>query len=259
GITEDIITELSRFHSLFVIARNSSFSYKGRSPDIRQVGKELGVRYVLEGSVRKSGNRIRITAQLIDASTGNHVWADRYDRDLTDVFAVQDEITATIAARLGTSIERVEIDVSGRKSPSNLGAYDYYLRARALRQNSSGREEGLKARAFCEKAIEIDPLFAPPYAEITYSYTREVAERWDVPRRQEAITKGLEMAARAIALDPALSQAHMTMSQLLFRARDYKGAATSALRAIELNPNDPESYLARGNLLYYTNNSPASL
>jgi TolB-like protein/class 3 adenylate cyclase/tetratricopeptide (TPR) repeat protein len=259
GMAEDIITALSRFPTLLVIARNSSFTYKGKAVDIKQVGRELGVRYVLEGGVRKGGNRIRITAQLIDASTGNHVWADRYDRELTDVFAVQDEITATITARLGTSIERVEIDVSGRKSPSNLGAYDYYLRARAFRHNSSGREEGLQARAFCEKAIEIDPQFAPPYAEASYSYSREVAERWDVSRRQEAITKGLAMATRAIALDPALSIAHMTMGMLLFRARDYKGAATSGLRAIELNPNDPESYVARGNMLYYTNNSREAL
>ena len=205
GMAEDIITALSRFPTLLVIARNSSFTYKGKAVDIKQVGRELGVRYVLEGGVRKGGNRIRITAQLIDASTGNHVWADRYDRELTDVFAVQDEITATITARLGTSIERVEIDVSGRKSPSNLGAYDYYLRARAFRHNSSGREEDLQARAFCEKAIEIDPQFAPPYAEASYSYSREVSERWDVSRRQEAITKGLAMATRAIALDPALS------------------------------------------------------
>ena len=259
GMAEDIITALSRFPTLLVIARNSSFTYKGKAVDIKQVGRELGVRYVLEGGVRKGGNRIRITAQLIDASTGNHVWADRYDRELTDVFAVQDEITATITARLGTSIERVEIDVSGRKSPSNLGAYDYYLRARAFRHNSSGREEGLQARAFCEKAIEIDPQFAPPYAEASDSYSREVSERWDVSRRQEAITKGLAMATRAIALDPALSRAHMTMGMLLFRARDYKGAATSGLRAIELNPNDPESYVARGNMLYYTNNSREAL
>jgi TolB-like protein/class 3 adenylate cyclase len=259
GITEDIITALSRFPTLLIIARNSSFTYKGKAVDIKQVGRELGVRYVLEGSVRRGGNRIRITAQLIDASTGNHVWADRYDRELTYVFAVQDEITATITARLGTSIERVEIDASGRKSPSNLGAYDYYLRARASRHNSSGREGGLQARAFCEKAIEIDPQFAPPYAEASYSYHREVAERWEVSRRQEAITKGLAMATRAMALDPALSIAHMTMSMLLFRARDYQGAATSGLRAIELNPNDPESYVARGNMLYYTNNSREAL
>ena len=259
GMAEDIITALSRFPTLFVIARNSSFTYKGKAVDIKQVGRELGVRYVLEGSVRKSGSRIRITAQLIDASTGNHVWADRYDRELTDIFAVQDEITATITARLGTSIERAEIDASGRKSPSNLGAYDYYLRARAFRQNSSGREAGLQSRIFCEKAIEIDPQFAPPYAELSYTYHREVAERWDISRRQEAITKGLAMAARAIALDPALSTAHMTMGMLLFRARDYQGATTSGQKAIELNPNDPESYVAHGNMFYYTNRSREAL
>ena len=259
GMVEDITTALSRFKSLFVIARNSSFTYKGKSVDIKQVGRELGVRYVLEGSMRKGGNRIRITAQLIDALTGNHVWADRYDRELTDIFAVQDEITATITARLGTSIELAEIDASGRKSPSNLGAYDYYLRARAFRQNNSGSEAGMQSRAFCEKAIEIDPNFAPPYAELSYTYHREVAERWDVSGRQKAIAKGIAMATRAMTLDPSISTAHMTMGMLLFRARDYEGAETSALKAIELNPNDPESYIARGNLLYYTNRSREAL
>ena len=259
GLVEDITTALSRFKSLFVIARNSCFTYKGKAVDIKQVGRELGVRYVLEGSMRKGGNRIRITAQLIDASTGNHVWADRYDRELTDIFAVQDEITATITARLGASIELAEIDASGRKSPSNLGAYDYYLRARAFRQNNSGSEAGLQSRAFCEKAIEIDPNFAPPYAELSYTYHREVAERWDVSGRKKAIAKGIAMATRAMALDPSISTAHMTMGMLLFRARDYEGAETSALKAIELNPNDPESYVARGNLLYYTNRSREAL
>ena len=259
GMAEDIITALSRFPTLFVIARNSSFTYKGKAVDIKQVGRELGVRYVLEGSVRKGGDRIRITAQLIDASTGNHVWADRYDRELTDVFALQDEITATITARLGTSIERAEMDASGRKSPSNLGAYDYYLRARAFRQNNSGMEAGLQSRAFCERAIEIDPQFAPPYAELSYTYHREIAERWDVSRRQEAIAKGLAMATRAIALDPHLSTAHTTMGMLLFRARDYEGATASGQKAIDLNPNDPESYVARGNMLYYTNRSREAL
>jgi len=259
GTAEDIITALSRFPSLFVIARNSSFTYKGKPVDIKQVGRELGVRYVLEGSVRKGGNRVRITAQLIDASTGNHIWADRYDRELTDIFAVQDEITTTITARLGTSIERAEIDASRRKSASNLGAYDYYLRGRAFRQNHSGSAAGLQSRAFCERAIEIDPEFAPAHAELSYTYHREVAERWDVSRREEAITKGLAAATRAIALDPALSTAHMTMGMLLFRSGDYEGATESGQRAIELNPNDPESYIARGNVLYYTNRSREAL
>src|SRR5215218_6628122 len=124
GITEDIITELSRFHSLFVIARNSSFSYKGKSPDIRQVGRELGVRYVLEGSIRKSSNRIRVTGQLIDTLTGNHIWAERYDRVLEDIFAVQEEVTRAIVAAIAPRIESTELSKASRRRPDNLSAYE---------------------------------------------------------------------------------------------------------------------------------------
>ena len=129
GITEDIITELSRFHSLFVIARNSSFSYKGKSPDIRQVGRELGVRYVLEGSIRKSSNRIRVTGQLIDTLTGNHIWAERYDRVLEDIFAVQEEVTQAIVAAIAPQIEATEQSKATRRRPDNLTAYEIALRA----------------------------------------------------------------------------------------------------------------------------------
>ena len=259
GMSEDITAALSHLRWLFVIARNSSFTYKGRAVDVKQVARELGVRYVLEGSVRKGGNRIRITAQLIDGSTGNHVWADRYDRELKDIFDLQDEITSTITARLGTTIERAEIDASGRRSPSSLGAYDHYLRGRALRRNTQGKDAGQRSRALCEKAIEIDPQFAPAYAELAYAYHQDVAERSDVSQREEALTKGLAMANRALVLDPAFSTAHLVMSLLLFRLRDYEGAAASGQKAIELNPNDPESYIARGNLLYYTNRSREAL
>jgi tetratricopeptide (TPR) repeat protein len=178
---------------------------------------------------------------------------------LTDVFVLQDEITATITARLGSSIERAELDASRRKPPSNLGAYDYYLRARALRLNTSGSEAGLRLRVFCEKAIELDPQFSPPYAELAHNYLREVAERWDISKRKEAIAKGLAAATHAIVLDPSNSVAHMAMGMLLFRSGDYEGGETSGLKAIELNPNDPESYTAQANLLYYTNRSREAL
>src|SRR5450830_1163075 len=131
GVTEDIITELSRFHSLFVIARNSSFSYKGKSPDVRQVGKELGVRYVLEGSIRRASNRIRVTAQLVDALTGNHVWAERYDRVLEDIFAVQEEVTRSIVAAIAPQVVDAEIAASRRVRPGNLSAYEIAVRAYA--------------------------------------------------------------------------------------------------------------------------------
>ena len=129
GITEDIITELSRFNSLFVIARNSSFSYKGKSPDVRQVGRELGVQYVLEGSIRKSSNRIRVTGQLVDALTGSHIWAERYDRVLEDVFAVQEEVTQAIVAAIAPQIESTEQSKAARRRPGNLTAYEIGLLA----------------------------------------------------------------------------------------------------------------------------------
>src|SRR4029434_2528024 len=129
GVTEDIITELSRFSELFVIARNSSFQYKGKSPDIRQVGRELGVRYVLEGSFRRVGDRVRITAELIDAATGAHRWAERYDRELKDIFAVPDEVARTIVAILAAHVNRAEVERALLKGPTTWQAYDYYIRA----------------------------------------------------------------------------------------------------------------------------------
>ena len=141
GVTEDIITELSRFHSLFVIARNSSFSYKGKSPDIRQIGRELGVRYVLEGSIRKSLNRIRVTAQLIDTLTANHIWAERYDRVLEDIFAVQEEVTQAIVAAIAPEIELTEQSKAARRRPDNLSAYEIALRATAHAFEAVGKAD----------------------------------------------------------------------------------------------------------------------
>ena len=160
GITEDILTELSRFHSLFVIARNSSFSYKGKSVDVRSVAKELGVRYVLEGSIRKSANRIRVTAQLIDALTGNHLWAEKYDRVLEDIFAVQEEVTRAIVAAIAPHIETSEMDRSRGARPGNLSAYEVAMRGWAAAQkafgegNRSSRDEAIQ---LAREALAIDP------------------------------------------------------------------------------------------------------
>src|SRR5712672_614560 len=141
GMSEEIITELSRFHSLFVISRNSSFSYKGKSPDLRQVGRELGVRYVLEGSIRKASNRIRVTGQLVDTLTGNHIWAERYDRVLEDIFAVQEEVTQAIVAAIAPQIESTELSKASRRRPDNLSAYEIALRATAHAREALGRPD----------------------------------------------------------------------------------------------------------------------
>ena len=158
GMVEEIITALSRFRGLFVIARNSSFAYKGRAVDVKQVGRELGVRYILEGSVRKAGSRVRITGQLIDTSTGAHLWADRFDGALEDIFDLQDQVTASVVGAIAPKLEQAEIERSKRKPTENLDAYDYYLRGMAgLHQWT--REGNDEALSHFYRAIELDPEF----------------------------------------------------------------------------------------------------
>ena len=254
GISDEILTALARSPKLTVIGRNSSFAYKGKSADATEISRALGVRYLLQGSVKSAGDRIRVTAQLIDARTGAHVWAEKYDRPLGDIFAVQDEITATIAARLGATIERAEVDAGRRKAPADLAAYDYYLQGRAKEQTQD-KTSILEARDLFQKAIELDPDFAPAYAELAHSYYLEVALRWDPPRRAEAIAKGFELARKAVSLDPSLSFAHMTMGDLHLRRHDYDEAVRRAERAVELNPNDPENYAGLANIYSFVGRS----
>ncbi len=169
GIAEDIITALSRNRSLFVIARNSSFTYRGRPVDVKQVARELGVRYVVEGSVRRAGERVRISAQLIDAETGNYVWAERYDRRLVDVFEVQDEITAAVSRAIGPALSHAERQRAIRKQPENLDAWEAYQRA-MWHQAKGGAANVEQARHFLERAIELDPLFAAAHAMLAISH-----------------------------------------------------------------------------------------
>jgi adenylate cyclase len=171
GIAEDVITALSRYPSLFVIARNSSFTYKGRAVDVKQVGRELGVRYVLEGSLRKSGNRIRVSAQLVEAETGNHVWAERYDRDLTDIFAVQDEITDAVTIAITPAIAAAEQKRVMRKPPGSLDAWGAYQRG--LWHFSKGTpDDNALAEQFFQRAIDLDPGFAGGYTGLSFAQTR---------------------------------------------------------------------------------------
>ena len=174
GITEDIITALSKLHWLFVIARNSTFTYKGSAVDVTRVARELGVRYVLEGSVRKAANRVRITAQLVDGPTGNHVWADRYDRELDDIFTLQDEITESIVGHLDTEIRTSEIERARRKPPANLDAWELYHRGLWCTERVS-REDNKKALDFFQMAIKRDPNFALANAGVAYCCYHDVA------------------------------------------------------------------------------------
>jgi TolB-like protein len=169
GITEDLITELSRFRQLFVIARNSSFQYRGKDVDVRRVGRELGVQYVVEGSIRKAAERVRITAQLIDAATGNHLWAERFDRDYHDVFAVQDEVTQTIVSTLVVRLEDEGLASAKRKPPASMQAYDYWLRGKNCLDLWT-KPANVEAREFFEKAIAIDPGYARAYAGLALTY-----------------------------------------------------------------------------------------
>ena len=188
-----------------------------------------------------------MTAQLVDARTGGHVWAERYDRPLGDIFAVQDEVTAEIAARLGATIERAEADLARRKAPADLGAYDLYLQGRVKRLTTDKAQQ-LEARELFRRAVALDPGFAPAYAELAYSYYVEVALRWDPPRREEALAKGFEFARKAVELDPTLPLAHQMMGNLHLRRHEYDEAAGWAEKAVALGPNDPDNHAGLANI-----------
>jgi adenylate cyclase len=242
GITEDIITELSRFSELFVIARNSSFQYKGKSPDIRQVGRDLGVRYVLEGSIRRGGDRVRITAQLIDASTGAHRWAERYDRELKDVFAVQDELARTIAVILAAHLNKAETERALLKAPMTWRAYDYYMRAAgtfASFWSSMLIEELYETRRLLEAAIELDPNYARPYTTLSFTYIAAAQNRVDDDfMNPAALHRARELALRAIQIDPNSPDAHAGLGAALTWMSGQNDATVAAFeKAFSLNPN----------------------
>jgi len=232
GIVEDVITGLSRINWLFVIARNSSFAYKGKAVDVRRVGRELGVRYVLEGSVRKSGNRVRITGQLIEAETGNHVWADRYDGVLEDVFDLQDQITATIVGIIEPSVRRAEIERARRKRPDNLDAYELYLRA-LPHTHSAMPDDVAIAMPFLERALELDPDYAPAHAAL--AICREVRCRGSGADEAER-AEGLRHARLALALgtDDAAALAFAALA-VLHLGLDFDAASGAIARALSLN------------------------
>jgi adenylate cyclase len=241
GLTEDIITELSRFSELFVIARNSSFQFKGRSPDIRQVGRELGVRYVLEGSIRRAGDRIRISAQLIDAVTGVHRWGERYDRELKDVFAVQDEVSRTIVAILVAHVNKAEVERTLLKPPATWQAYDFFLRASAINtamRSSFSVADLYEVRRLLEHSIALDPLYARAYA--TLSGTHLFA--WIFPLDEDclnpvALERAHHLARRAVQLDPNLPVAHAHLGSVLTFEGQHEQSIAEFKKAIALNPN----------------------
>ena len=246
GMTEDLITDLAKISGLLVIARNSTFAYKGQSLDVREVARELGVRYVVEGSVRKAGGRIRINAQLIDAETGAHLWAERYDREATDVFDLQDEVRARIVAALRVKLTPAEVTRLARQMTGNAEAYDYYIRG--LRQESFFTKEGnLESRRMLERAIELDPAFAAAYGKLATAHTLAAENGWS-PAPEESMETARLLAEKAVALDDDLPQAHWAVARVYSRKRLFDGdrAIASLRKAIALDPNyaDGHAFLA---------------
>jgi adenylate cyclase len=242
GITEDITTELSRFSELMVIACNSAFQYKGRAVDIRQVGRELGARYVLEGSMRRSGGRIRITAQLIDAMTGAHRWGERYDRELHDVFAVQDEMARTIVVILAAHVNRAEIERALLKPPAAWEAYDYYLRGSEAYffSHLTKRTKGAlhQARRLLEQSLAIDPDYARAAAVLAATHRHAYFERSDGDYlNPAALDRALEWAEIAVRLDARLPEARAALGDVLLFKRQHDAAIAEFERALALNPN----------------------
>ena len=236
GVVEDIITALSRIRWLFVIARNSSFTYKGRAVDVKQVGRELGVRYVLEGSVRKAANRVRITGQLIDATTGAHLWADRFEGTLDDIFELQDQVAESVVGAIAPKLERAEIARAKRKPTASLDAYDYYLRGMANLHKGT-REAIDEALPLFLKAIELDPEFASAYAMAAWCHFWRKINGWMVDRSQE-VAEGARLARRAIELGKddavALARSGHALAHLV---GDLDGGVALVDRALVLNPN----------------------
>ena len=246
GITEDIITELSRFRTLFVIAYNSSFVFRDKDLDVTEVGRKLGVQYVVEGSVRKAGNKVRVTAQLIDAATGHHLWAERYDRELQDIFAVQDEITQAIVSTLPGRLDDAGWERAKRKRTANMTAYDYLLLGLERFKHMS-REQNAEARSMFQKAVDLDPQYARAHALLAATHV------WDVYREtstDESLDKGYESLERALALDDD-SWSRAVFGLTLFMRREDEEAEIQFQRALALNSNDAEVAAYWANVLVY--------
>ena len=247
GITEDIITELSRFHDLFVIARNSTFSYKGKSPDIRQVGRELGVRYVLEGSVRKAGNRVRVTAQLIEASTGSHLWAERYDRVLEDVFALQEDLTRGIAGAVAPTTMRTDLARAARMASTDLQAYGLAQKSVLLMVRDGYRSAQLhhdEAAALAREALARDQDCV--LAMVALAQCHWARAFFSIGPYDESLRLGLDMCDRALTLDANDHTIHQMKGVLLHGRRDFDQALISLRRAHAINPNDASTLFALG-------------
>jgi TolB-like protein/class 3 adenylate cyclase/predicted Zn-dependent protease len=253
GLTEVLTSDLSRISSLFVIARNTAFTYKGKATNVQDIGKELGVRYVLEGSVQKAGERVRIVAQLVDTTTGGHIWSQRYDRPLKDIFALQDEIVQKIVTTLRLQLTLLERGALVRKTTENLEAYDSYLRGLEYYLRYT-QETHAQARQMFEKAITLDPQYAEAYALLSMTYGREWGWGWSTD--PQTLERALAMAQRAVVLDDSLSRAHGALSLVLQMKRQSDQAIAEGERTIALDPNNADSYARQAGVLNLTGGRP---
>jgi adenylate cyclase len=257
GIAEDIITTLSKLSDLFVIARNSSFTYRDKDMTVQQVSAELGVRYLLEGSVRKAGGRVRITAQLIDGTTGGHLWADRYDRDLTDIFAVQDDVTQKIVSNLAIKLTRDEKRRLLRKAPDNVEAYDHNLRGSDLLWRLT-RDTSVEARQLLQQAIDLDPELTVAYVNLSQLHLIDYINRWsDSP--EASLEQAHQLALQAVALDEDDARAHWGLGVTFLWLRQHDQAIAEEQRALALNPNSALAHGALGHAWTYAGRPQESI
>jgi adenylate cyclase len=252
GISEDIITDLSKISGLMVISRNSSFTYKGRSVDAREVGRDLGVRFVLEGSVRRAGNRVRITAQLIDATTGGHLWAERFDRDLSDLFVVQDDVTSRIVDALKVTLSPGEKARLADGGTSDINAYDYLLRGREfLLGETKNRDTFEQSTKFFIKALELDPNYSQAYAGLGWAHMFDYQNRWS-DDSDDSLRLAKHNVDRAIEKDPNEPLARVAASMVATFEKDFERAKSEADIALALNPNSAEAYGCLGNICTFS-------
>jgi adenylate cyclase len=250
GIAEDVITALSRYPSLFVIARNSCFTYKGRAVEVRQVGRELGVRYVLGGSLRKAGNRIRVTAQLVEAETGNHIWAERYDRDLADIFAVQDEITEAVTIAIAPVVARAEQKRAMRQPPNSLDAWAVYQRG-LWHCSKCTAPDNAAAEKFFQQAIDLDPMFSRGFWGLALTRYNTSYIFWS-HGPIEPLSSIEALAWRALALDSNDAEARSFLGSMLLAMGDYEGALAETERALALCPNLAIAHAILGDSLIWS-------
>jgi adenylate cyclase len=250
GMAEEIITALSRYHWFFVIARNSSFTYKDRAVDVTHVAKELGVRYVLEGSVRKARNRVRVTAQLIDATTGSHIWAERYDRELDDIFALQDEITETIVTSIEPELGAVERERARRKPPENLDAWSSYQRGLWHLFDDVKRDALAEAKRLFQRACELDPEFAAAHAELGFTHVAEIV-RGLTDDLKASLDQAADAAERAVALDARDPAARVALGRVLIFRHSHERSIAEMEAALALNASFDRGHYGLGMALLY--------